>query len=61
MYKYKAQAIQRELKYSTGKEVPTASEQALFSLLKDFRSEFTKAILGSTYSTSIKYMNKVEV
>lgn len=58
MYKYKAQANQRELKYPIGKEVPTASEQALFSLLKDFRSEFTKAILGST---SIKYTNKVEV
>lgn len=61
MYKYKAQANQRELKYSTGKQVPTAFEQTPFSLLKDFRSKFTKAILGSTYSTGIKYMNKVEV
>lgn len=31
------------------------------NFLKDFRSKFTKAISGSTYSTTIKYMNKVEV
>lgn len=61
MYKYKAQANQSELKYSAGEEVPIAFEQTPFSLLKDFRSKFTKAILGSTYSTSTKYMNKAEI
>lgn len=61
MYKHKAQANQSELKYSTGKEVPIAFEQTPFSLPKDFTSKFTKAFLGSTYSTSIKYMNKAEI